>query len=205
MRKAQRLFTQKSARLWFVGTVIAMVGITIGAAFAASALVPHTINQQTSGFQSNFVDVPAFTTSSATLTAGFAPAGSTTCTTPVTSTSPIPITTTAVTSYYNASTNEPNTNNPWASCEPGNFSEVFSIVAVAGSSSTAGTWNFTFSINSSSSVSAQGHPVYTDYIFSTFYSTAASTTAVTLTIYLEFGAFIPVNGVQAVTLLVTAA
>ena len=198
MRKAQRLFTQKSARLWFVGTVIAMVGITIGAAFAASALVPHTINQQTSGFQSNFVDVPAFTASSATLTAAFAPSASTACTVLGTSSSPIPITTTAVTSYYNGNLSS-------GACEPGNFSEVFSIVAVAGSSSTAGTWNFTFSINSSSSVSAQGHPVYTDYIFSTFYSTAASTTAVALTIYLEFGAFIPVNGVQAVTLLVTAA
>ena len=202
MRKAQRVFTQKSARLWFLGTVIAMVGITIGAAFAASALVPHAINQQTSGFQSNFADVPAFTTSSATLTAAFAPATITTCTTPGTSTSPIPITSTPVTSYYNATTNQPITHNPWASCEPGNFSEVFSIQTVA---ANAGKWIFTFSINSSSSVSAQGHPVYTDFIFSTFYSTTASTTVVTLTIYLEFGAFIPVNGVQAVTLLVTPA
>jgi hypothetical protein len=107
-----------------------------------------------------------------------------------------------VTSYYNATTSNPKTSNPWASCEPGNFSEVFSIQTVA---ANAGKWNFTFSINSSSSVSAHGLPVYTDYIFSTFYSTTASTTVVTLTIYLEFGAFIPVNGVQAVTLLVTPA
>ena len=196
MRKAQRVFTQKSARLWFLGTVIAMVGITIGAAFAASALVPHTINQQTSGFQSNFVDVPAFTTSSATLTAGFAPTASTACTPLGTSSSPIPIATTAVTSYYNATSSS-------GKCKAGNFSEVFSIVAVAGSSSTAGNWNFTFSINSS--VATNATPVYTVYTFSTVYSTTASTTTVALTIYLEFGTFIPANGVRGVTLLVTAA
>ena len=200
MRKAQRVFTQKSARLWFLGTVIAMVGITIGAAFAASALVPHTITQKASGFQSNFVDVPAFDISSATLTAGFAPTASTACTPLGTSSSPIPIATTAVTSYYNATTSNPKTSNPWASCEPGNFSEVFSIQTVA---ANAGKWNFTFSINSS--VATNATPVYTVYTFSTVYSTTASTTTVALTIYLEFGTFIPANGVRGVTLLVTAA
>ena len=196
MRKAQRLFTRKSARLWFVGTVIAMVGITIGAAFAASALVPHNISQQTSGFQSNFVDVPAFSSTSATLTAAFAPSASTACTTLGTSSTPIPIATTAVTSYYNATSSS-------GACTAGTFSEVFSIVAATGNSSNAGTWNFAFSISSSSSVAANGTPVYVVYTFSTVYSTTASTTAVALTIYLEFGAFIPANGVQAVTLLVT--
>lgn len=196
MRKAQRLFTQKSARLWFMGTVIAMVAITIGAAFAASALVPNTVTQKASGFQSNFVDVPAFTVSSASLTAAFAPSGSTTCTTPGTSGTPIPITTTAVTSYYNATVSS-------GKCSVGNFSEAFSIIAVAGSSATAGSWNFAFSIYSSSSATA--NPEYTVYTFSTVYSTTSSTAAVALTIYLEFGAFIPANGVQSVTLLVTPA
>ena len=178
MRKAQRLFTRKSARLWFVGTVIAMVGITIGAAFAASALVPHNISQQTSGFQSNFVDVPAFSSTSATLTAAFAPSASTACTTLGTSSTPIPIATTAVTSYYNATTSNPKTSNPWASCEPGNFSEVFSIHTVA---AIAGKWNFTFSINSSSTstTSTPVQPVYTVFTFSTVYSTTANSAKAT--------------------------
>jgi|SRR5579875_263968 len=200
MQKSQRLFTHRSARLWFIGTVIAMVGITIGAVFAASALVPHTVTQTASGFQSQFVDVPAFAVSSAALTPAFAPAGSTSCTVAGTSTTPISIGSVAVTNYYNA-------NDSKGQCNPGNFSEVFSVTTVAGSASTAGTWNFIFSINSSSSNSAVSPfgPVYTVYTFSTFYSTTSSTAAVTLTIYLEFGAFIPANGVSYVNLLVTKA
>jgi hypothetical protein len=178
-----------------------MVGITIGAVFAASALVPHTVTQTASGFQSQFVDVPAFNVASAALTAGFAPSASTSCTAATTPNSPTAISTSAVTDYYSGTSSK-------GQCNPGNFSEIFNITTVLGSASTAGTWNFTFSINSSSansSVSPFG-PVYTIYTFSTYYSTSSSTAAkLDLTIYLEFGAFIPANGIFYVNLLVTKA
>ncbi len=192
MRKAQRFFTRKSARSWFIVTVIAMVGITIGAAFAASALVPHTLTQTVSGFQTNFVEVPAFTPSTAQLIPTFAtPTGP--CTTPGVPGTAIPITTTAVTSYYNAITSS-------GSCNQGDFSEAFNIFTAAGTSATAGSWYFNFTLTSSPSAS-----VTTVYTLSTVYSTTASTTVVLLTIYLEFGASIPAYGIQAVTLVVTPA
>ncbi len=196
MRKTHRLASRNPARLWFVATVVAMIGITIGAVFAASALVPHTVSQQTSGFQSKFVDVPAFNSSSAALSAAFAPSGSTSCTTPGTSSAPIAIGTTAIVNYYNGTAST-------GKCHAGNFSEVFNVTTVAG---VAGSWNFTFLINvSSSSSGSPAQPVYTVYTFSTVYSTSSSTTKVDLTIYLEFGTFIPANGIQSINLLVSPA
>ncbi|MHB1434520.1 MAG: hypothetical protein ACYCPN_01235 [Thermoplasmata archaeon] len=186
MRKTQRLISKKSTRWWFLGTVIAMVGITIGAAFAASAVIPHTVTQQTSAFQSSFEDVPAFAPSTAALTAAFAPSGVTSCTPQGTSGTPIAIGSTAVTNYYSGVSSS-------GTCTAGDFSEAFSITAVAGN---AGTWNFQFSITAAGAT--------TPYVFSTVYSTSSSTTAITLTVYLDFGGtFIPSSGIQSINLLVT--
>jgi hypothetical protein len=190
MRKTQHLMTRRSARLWFLGTVIAMVAVTVGAAFAASAFAPHQVTQQASAFTSSFVDVTGFKPSTAGLNATILSAGPTTCTTPGTATSPINISSSVV-SYYNATS-------ATGKCITSAFTENFTIQTAA--PGVAGTWAFTFYVNSTSI------PTPHSFSFTTVYSTSSTpTTALTLTIYLEFGNWLPAGGVQAISLLVTPA